>query len=127
MKDKLPAAVAAGTDNDVLTLDEQPVGRQQLDVENAAHVGGAMIVGAHHVGFVPQCVANEIALVVGVHVDLFLHLTDGGTQQGIAHRVNGGGCCRQPACHEKENGYSNNPLHFVLCNFNWLICTFTVL
>ena len=74
---KLSTGEAFGTDDDLLTLHHQTVGREEFHVEQTAHVGGLVVVGPHHVGFIPQRVAHEITLVVGVEIHLLLHLRQG--------------------------------------------------
>ena len=62
-------------DDDALTLDDKSIGREQLHVEQTAHVGGLEVVGTQHVGFIPERVANEVARIVGMDIDLLLHLS----------------------------------------------------
>ena len=50
---KLAAGVAGRADDDGLTLYEHAVGRQQLHVEQATHIGWLEVVGTHHVCLVP--------------------------------------------------------------------------
>ena len=85
---KLPTGEAGGTDDDGLSLDEQSVRREQLDIEQAAHVSGLQVVSTHDVGLVPQRVADKIALVVGVDIDFLLYLLRGRSQQCLTDVVN---------------------------------------
>ena len=71
---KLSASVARGTDDDVLPLHQQTVGREQFHIQDATHIGRHQLVGPHHVCLVPQRVAHEIALIVGMYIYLLLHL-----------------------------------------------------
>ena len=57
-----------------LAVDHHAIGGQQFHIEHLAHVGGVQVVGANHVGFVPDGVANEVTSVVGVDVNLLLYL-----------------------------------------------------
>ena len=84
---ELSAGVARGTDDNPLALHQQPVGREQLYIEQTAHVRGPQVVGTHHVGLVPQGVAHEVALIVGVYIYLLLHLGRTAPLQGLAERV----------------------------------------
>ena len=77
-------AVGSGGDVDRLPLHNKAVGGDELNIKDAAQVGGTEVVGARHVGLVPQRVANEIALVVEVQVHLLL---DGSPQQLLAKLV----------------------------------------
>ena len=77
-------AVGRGGDVDRLPLHNKTVGGDELNIKDAAQVGGTEVVGARHVGLVPQRVANEIALVVEVQVHLLL---DGSPQQLLAKLV----------------------------------------
>ena len=71
---ELAAGVSLWADHDGLALHQQTVGREQLHVEQAAHVRGLQVVGPHHVSLVPQGIAHEVALVIGMQIDLFLYL-----------------------------------------------------
>ena len=75
LKYELPAGKAMTADDDALTLDDKSIGREQLHVEQTAHVGGLEVVGTQHVGFIPERVANEVARIVGMDIDLLLHLS----------------------------------------------------
>ena len=71
---KLTTRIAALPHNDTLAFNNQSVRRQQLHIGHAAHISLVQIVGTQHVSFIPQRVANEIALVVRMHIYLFLNL-----------------------------------------------------
>ena len=74
---KLSAAVAVGTDDNVLALHKQAVGREQFHIDHAADVGISEIVGPRHICLIPYRVAHEIACIVDMHIHLFLGLRVG--------------------------------------------------
>ena len=73
LQSKVSVAVAVGRDDDVLTLHDKTIWREQFDIKDMAHVGVAEIVGPHHVGLVPDGIALVIAIVVEVEVDFLLN------------------------------------------------------
>ena len=73
---KLSAGIALRRNDNLLTLHQHAVGRQQFHVEYAAHVGRPQIVGTHDVGLIPQGVAHKVAHVIGVDIYFLLHLGD---------------------------------------------------
>ena len=102
-QDELSAAeVALRTDDDGLPLYEHAVGREQLDVEQAAHVGGLQVVGPDDVCLVPQRVTHKVALVVGVHINLLLHLRNGRLLQSLPYVVDVVGTGGQGQGREQE-------------------------
>ena len=102
---KLSAGMAFGGDDDVLALHEQTVRREQLDIEDAAHVGRRQVVSTDYVCLKPQGVADEVALVIGVYVDFLLNLGNGRLLQRLADIVKRAGlnklCHRQQHCQQR--------------------------
>ena len=82
LQGKVAIAIAIGRDDYVLSLYYHAVGRYQLDIEYAAHIGKGQVVGAHHISLIPDGVAFKIALVVQMQIDLLLH---GGLLQHVLH------------------------------------------
>ena len=74
LQHELPACMAVAAHDDALSLHYQSVGREQLHVEQSAHVGGLQVVSSQHVGLIPQCVTDEVARVVSMHIHFLLHL-----------------------------------------------------
>ena len=85
---KLSAGIAFGIDYDLLTLYQQTVRRQQLNIENTAQVCGLQIVGPNNISLIPQGVAHKITLVIGMEIYLFLHLRQRRLQQGLTNVLN---------------------------------------
>ena len=71
---KLSTGVVFVAYHHALAVDHHAIGGQQFHIEHLTHVGGVQVVGANHVGFVPDGVANEVTSVVGVDVNLLLYL-----------------------------------------------------
>ena len=95
--------------DDVLPLDEHAVGREQLDIEYATHVGGTMVVGTDDVSLIPKGVAYEVTSVVGVDIDLFLNLGKGRLLQRLTQVVKRTGMAGNG--HEKEHKRKNGSVH----------------
>ena len=70
---EIAATVALVGDDQLLPLHHHPVGRHQLNIEYMAHVGIFQVVSPHHIGFIPDGVAFEIAVVVKVEIHLLLY------------------------------------------------------
>ena len=74
LQHELSAGVSFWGYDNVLSLYQEAVWRQQFYIEDAAHVGRFQVVGTYDVCLVPQGVAHEITLVVGMHIYFLLHL-----------------------------------------------------
>ena len=105
---ELAAGVSSSAHDDALPLHHKAVGREQFHIEHLAHIGRLEIVGAEHVGLVPERIAHEIAGVVGVDIHFFLHL--GVFFQCFAQRVETVGENWQKS-HRQQEKYRKKSFH----------------
>ena len=70
---EVAVAITLVSDDQVLTLDDKAVGRDELHIEDMAHISIAQVVGTYHIGLVPDGVALEVTGIVEVQIHLLLH------------------------------------------------------
>ena len=58
----------------LLRLDDAPLGGEQLDIEHLTHLGGSQLRRGDHIGGKPHGLAQVVARIVEVQVDLLLRI-----------------------------------------------------